>query len=92
MISSPDLILPYHDFQKQKYIRFNKDYLAGDIAPHSAKELAAVKKRLEDFELYDCISFFFIIKILTQFCFGYAETVQHTQHFILAGYTLGLDA
>ena len=44
-------ILPYHDFQKGKYARFNTDYLAGDIPTPSKDELSAVKNRLEDFEL-----------------------------------------
>lgn len=44
-------ILPYHDFQKDKYARFHTDYPAGDISLPSQEKLAAVKKRLEDFEL-----------------------------------------
>jgi pyruvate formate lyase activating enzyme len=44
-------ILPYHDFQKNKYIRFNTEYHAGHILPPTKEELAAIKKRLETFEL-----------------------------------------
>jgi pyruvate formate lyase activating enzyme len=44
-------ILPYHDFQKNKYIRFNMEYQADHILPPAQDELCAVKKRLEAFEL-----------------------------------------
>jgi pyruvate formate lyase activating enzyme len=44
-------ILPYHDFQKNKYIRINTAYLANHIPPPTNAELAAVKKRLEAFDL-----------------------------------------
>jgi len=44
-------ILPYHDFQKDKYIRFQMEYQAKHIQPPTKDKLAAVKKRLEAFEL-----------------------------------------
>jgi pyruvate formate lyase activating enzyme len=44
-------ILPYHDFQKNKYVRFNTAYHANLIPAPTNEELAAVKKRLEAFEL-----------------------------------------
>ena len=44
-------ILPYHDFQKDKYIRFQTKYQASHIQPPTKNALAAVKKRFESFEL-----------------------------------------
>jgi len=44
-------ILPYHDFQKNKYIRANTEYHASHVPPPTTDELTAIKKRLETFEL-----------------------------------------
>jgi pyruvate formate lyase activating enzyme len=44
-------LLPYHDFQKNKYARLHTEYLAGHILAPTTEELAAIKKRLESFEL-----------------------------------------
>jgi len=44
-------ILPYHEFQKNKYQRFHMAYLAEDYRPPFEDDLAAVKKRLEAFDL-----------------------------------------
>ncbi len=44
-------VLPYHDFQITKYAKFVIPYRAGEIAPPTDQQVAAVAKRLEDFDL-----------------------------------------
>jgi len=44
-------ILPYHNFQKNKYMKFERTYPAGGIALPTQDQAAAVTKRLEGFGL-----------------------------------------
>ncbi|MBW2592939.1 MAG: glycyl-radical enzyme activating protein, partial [Deltaproteobacteria bacterium] len=44
-------ILPYHDFQKTKYSKFAIPYRAQEIVSPTDQQVAAVVKRLEDFDL-----------------------------------------
>ncbi|MBW2611913.1 MAG: glycyl-radical enzyme activating protein [Deltaproteobacteria bacterium] len=44
-------ILPYHDFQKNKYAKFSMKYNAGDIEPPSSGRIEEIKARLTDIGL-----------------------------------------
>jgi pyruvate formate lyase activating enzyme len=44
-------ILPYHNYQENKYARLNTEYQATDIPLPTADELSRAKKRLESFNL-----------------------------------------